>query len=210
MTDPVGTFSIPTVGLGSIDLSAFAKAIAPYLAALQTPSPTPSPTPTPTPSPTPSDGVTWMYLNGVKTLAGDFTGNGQTVDYQHATPDGPVAASTLDILVTSTVNWAIYIPYWAADYKLPNPGYKSLLLSLKPSITGDTFGIHAERAGDVDDRPHIELMQYGPAAQAGVWGSYVIPLADLGVAGDATLYKIVLQSHTASANSFELDAIGFQ
>jgi hypothetical protein len=207
MTDPVGTFSIPAVG--SIDLAALAAALKPELDKLAAPpAPTPGPTPSPTPLPSPG-GITWMYLNGWKALAGDFTGEGQTVDYEHATTVA-LHGSTRAILVTASRPYGWFIPYWQADYKLPNPGYKSLLLSLKPSLTGDTFGIHAERIGDIDDRPHIELMKYGPAAQAGVWGSYVIPLADLGVANDATLYKAVLQTHTNGPNSWELDAIGFQ
>lgn len=171
------------------------------------PAPVPTPTPTPTPTPVPT-GVTWMYLNGAKTLAGDFTGSGEATDYQHATAAG-FNGGTKDILITSSVPWGYFIPYWAQSYRLPNPGYTYLLLSLKPSVTGDTFGIHAERVGDVG-LPSIELMKYGPAAAKGVWGSYVIPLKDLGVLGDATLYKIVLGTHTATADSFELDAIGFQ
>lgn len=168
--------------------------------------PTPSPTPTPIPAPV---GVTWMYLNGVKTLAGDFTGSGETTNYQNATSAG-YNGGTKDILITSSVSWGYFIPYWRADYQLPNPGYTKLLLSLKPSITGDTFGIHAERPGDVDPGCHIELMKYGPVAVKGVWGSYGIPLTDLCVAGDKTLYKIVLATHTGAPDSWELDAIGFQ
>lgn len=171
------------------------------------PSSNPPPVPTPTPTPTPT-GVSWMYLGGVKTLAGDFTGQGEITDYQHATTSG-FNGDTRDILITSSVPWGYFIPYWAANYQLPNPGYAHLLLSLKPSITGDTFGIHAERVGDAP-LPSIELMNYGPAAVKGVWGSYVIPLKDLGVLGDATLYKVVLATHTAAADSWELDAIGFQ
>lgn len=174
------------------------------------PDPVPAPTPTPTPVPT---GVTWMYLNGVKTLAGDFTGSGETTDYQHATTAG-FNGGTKSILITSSVPWGYFIPYWAADYKLPNLGYTYLLLSLKPSITGDTFGIHAERVGDAP-LSGIELItatgnSYGPPAVAGKWGSYKVPLKDLGVLGDATLYKVVIGTHTAAADSWELDAIGFQ
>jgi hypothetical protein len=152
--------------------------------------------------------VKWMYLNGVKTLAGDFTGSGESTNYQNSTTSG-YNGGTKDILVTSSVPYGYFLPYWAADYHLPNPGYTKLLLSLKPTITGDTFGIHAERVGDLG-LPSIELMNYGPAAVAGKWGSYVIPLKDLGVAGDATLYKVVLATHTGSADSWEVDAIGFQ
>jgi hypothetical protein len=158
-------------------------------------------------------GVTWMYLNGVKTLAGDFTGSGESTNYQNSTTSG-YNGGTKDILITSSVPYGYFIPYWAANYQLPNPGYTYLLLSLKPSITGDTFGMHAERVGD-SPLPGIELItasgnSYGPAAVAGKWGSYKIPLKDLGVLGDATLYKVVIATHTGSADSWELDAIGFQ
>jgi hypothetical protein len=159
-----------------------------------------------TPLPT---GVTWMYLNGKKTLAGDFTGSGETTDYNHSTSAG-FNGGTKDILINSSVPYGYFIPYWASNYNLPNPGYKYLLLSLKPTITGDTFGIHAEKTGDVDPNCHIELMEYGPAAVKGVWGSYAIPLTDLCISGDKALYKIVLATHTGSADSWELDAIGFK
>lgn len=186
-----------TVTFSAAELQALAALVAPLIQQPATPSPTPAPA-----------GITWMYLNGVKTLAGDFTGQGETTDYEHATTSG-FNGGTKDILITSTVPWGYFIPYWASDYKLPNPGYTHLLLSLKPTITGDTFGIHAERVGDAA-LPSIDLMNYGPAAIAGKWGSYMIPLKDLGVAGDATLYKVVLATHLDSADAWELDAIGFQ
>ena len=166
------------------------------------------PPPVVTSPPPPPTGVTWMYLNGEKTLSGDFTGNGESTNYENPTTSG-FNGGTKDILITSTVPWGYFIPYWSADYKLPNPGYTNLIFSLKPTITGDTFGIHAERVGD-NPLPSIEVMNYGPPAVAGVWGSYKIPLKDLGVFGDATLYKVVLATHTASADSWELDAIGFE
>lgn len=198
------TFSAPVSisGAAVIDLAKLAAALQPYLQLVPTPVPTPPP-PVPLPG-----GVTWMYLNGVKTLAGDFTGNGETTVYEHATTAG-FNGGTKSILITSSVPWGYFIPYWAANYKLPNPGYTHLLLSLKPTITGDTFGIHAERVGDVG-LPSIELLKYGPPCAAGKWGSYVIPLADLGVLGDATLYKVVLGTHTPGPDTWELDAIGFQ
>jgi hypothetical protein len=160
-----------------------------------------------------SGGVKWMYLNGVQTLAGDFTGSGETTNYQNSTTSG-YNGGTKDILITSSVPYGYFIPYWASNYQLPNPGYTYLLLSIKPSRTGDTFGIHAERDGD-SPLPGIELItanvsSYGPVAVAGQWASYKIPLKDLGVLGDATLYKVVMATHTDAADSWELDAIGFQ
>jgi hypothetical protein len=158
-------------------------------------------------------GVTWMYLNGAKTLAGDFTGSGEATNYENSTTSG-YNGGTKDILITSSVPYGYFIPYWASNYQLPNPGYTYLLLSIKPSRTGDTFGIHAERNGD-SPLPGIELItaaaaSYGPVAVAGQWASYKIPLRDLGVLGDATLYKVVIATHTGAADSWELDAIGFQ
>jgi hypothetical protein len=160
-----------------------------------------------------SSGVKWMYLDGAKTLAGDFTGGGETTNYQNSTTSG-YNGGTMDIRITSSVPWGYFIPYWASNYQLPNLGYTYLLLSIKPSITGDTFGIHAERDGD-SPLPGIELVtatgnSYGPAAVAGQWASYKIPLKDLGVFGDPTLYKVVMATHTGTADSWEMDAIGFQ
>jgi hypothetical protein len=149
-----------------------------------------------------------MYLNGAKVLAGDFTGSGEATNYENSTTSG-YKGGTKDILITSSVPWGYFIPYWSVNYRLSNPGYKNLVLSIKPSITGDTFGMHAERVGD-SPLPSIELMKYGPPAVKGVWGSYVIPLSALGIAGDASLYKVVLATHTGSADSWEMDAIGFE
>lgn len=169
--------------------------------------PPPPPTGGGTTSPPPS-GVTWMYLNGAKTLAGDFTGQGNTTDYQHATGSG-YNGGTRDILISDPGPWGYFIPYWAANYRLPNPGYTYLIMSIKPTRTGDTFNIHAERVGD-QGLPSIDVMKYGPAAVAGKWGTYTIPLKDLGVYGDATLYKVVLQTNTNAGDSWEMDAIGFK
>lgn len=165
------------------------------------------------PPPVVPTGVTWMYLNGVKTLAGDFTQGNTSVSYQHATSAG-YNSGTKDILFSATAPMGLYLPYWAANYQLPNPGWTYLLLSLKPTVTGDTFSLHAERYGD-SALPGIELVtasanKYGPAAVGGQWGTYKVPLADLGIQGDKFLYKVVLGTHTGTPDSWEMDAIGFQ
>jgi hypothetical protein len=166
---------------------------------------------TPVTTPPPA-GVTWMYLNGVKTLAGDFTGQNTSVNYNHTVTGNQFQGHTQDIQLTTSgagVQWPYFLPYFAANYKLPNPGWTKLLLSLKPTVSGQVFGLHMERVGD-QPLPAVELMAYGPASVAGVWGSYVIPLKDLGTLGDATLYKFLLQDHSATSAGFELDAIGLQ
>lgn len=162
---------------------------------------------------TPPSGVTWGYFGGTWTWGGDFTGQGTSVDYHHATTTG-LHGHTQSILIapagSATATWPYWLPYFAADYKLPNPGYTKLLFSIRPTVTGQAFGIHMEKVGDVDPGCHIELAPYGPASVAGVWASYVIPLKDLCTLGDPTLYKFLLQDHSATSTGWEVDEAGLQ
>jgi len=193
-----------TVTFTTAELQSLAKLVAPLI---QLPSPTPVPTPTPVPA-----GVTWMYLNGVKTLAGDFSGPGTRVDYNHAVTGDQLNGGTHDIQITTSgegVKWPYFLPYFAANYKLPNPGWTKALISIKPTVTGQAFGVHMERVGD-QPLASVELLNYGPPTVAGKWSSYVIPLKDLGTLGDASLYKILIQDHSANSAGFEVDALGFQ
>jgi hypothetical protein len=182
----------------AVELQALAKLVEPLIG---------QPVTTP-----PPPGVTWMYLNGVKTLAGDFTGANTHVDYNHTVTGAQFNGHTQDIQLTTSgtgVQWPYFLPYFAADYKLPNPGYTKLLISIKPTVSGQVFGMHMERVGD-QPLASVELMSYGPASVAGVWASYAIPLKDLGTLGDATLYKLLLQDHSATSAGWEMDALGFQ
>jgi hypothetical protein len=157
---------------------------------------------------TPPGKTTWMYLNGVKTLAGDFTAQGETTNYAHATSAG-YNGGTKDILITSSVPWGYFLPYWAANYQLPNPGWTTLIFAIKPSLATSTFSMHAERVGD-NPLATIALAGYCGAFAAGKWTSCTVPLSALGVAGDKTLYKVLFQTSTAGPDSWEMDAIGFQ
>ena len=153
-----------------------------------------------------------MYLNGVKTLAGDFTGQGTQVDYNHVVTGAQLNGGTRDIKISTSgagVQWPYFLPYFSADYKLPNPGWTKLLFSIKPTVSGQAFGMHMERVGD-QPLPSVEVMNYGPPSVAGQWASYVVPLKDLGTLGDATLYKVLIQDHSATSAGWEMDAIGFQ
>jgi len=165
-------------------------------------------------TPPPPTGVTWGYTNGKLSYAGDFTLGGTSVDYHHATDSG-LNGHTQDIAFASSGNWGLFLPHFAdgnVGYRYPNPGYTKLLISVKPSVTGDTFGLYFVREGDIDTAQncHVELLKYGPPTVAGKWGSYVIPLADMCVLGDKTLYKFGLQNHAGRATAWEMDDIGFQ
>jgi hypothetical protein len=168
-------------------------------------------TPKPTSAAAPA-GITWGYNDGKWNWAGDFTQNGTKVDYHHPTDQG-FNGHKHSILFTSSGPWGLFLPYFApgsTGYRYPNRGWTNLLISLKPGTTGETFGIHMEKTGDVDPGCHLELLDYGPPTVAGQWGSYVIPLKDLCVSGDPYLYKVAIATHKDSASSWEMDAIGFQ
>ena len=199
------------LALALLPLLASAQTVTPSCSAVITckpitlvaPAPTPVPTPTPTPTPA---GVTWMYLNGVKTAAADFSGS--TTNWFNATTAGYNGGKT-DIKVAN----GCFIPVWAANYQLPNPGWTYFLIAMKPS-SSNAVGIHFEpriNGADADIYPHINLAdasaKYGPAPQAGVWASYKIPLADLGVPPGTPLYKAVMACDGAE---YEFDALGFQ
>jgi hypothetical protein len=204
------TFTIPAVSITDSVTKATLN-IPAHAATISVPTSSTSPPPPPPPPPPPT-GVTWMYLNGVKTLAGDFTGQGTQVNYSHKVTGDQLNGGTTDIQLTTSgagQQWPYFLPYFAADYRLPNPGWTNVLVSIKPTVTGQAFGVHMERVGD-SPLPPVELLNYGPPTVAGKWSSYVIPLKDLGTYGDATLYKILIQDHSATSQGFEVDALGFQ
>lgn len=161
---------------------------------------------TPVPPPPPPPGTVWMYLNGVKTAAADFSGN--STNWFNATTAGYNGGKT-DIKVSG----GCFIPVWASNYQLPNPGWHYFVISMKPT-SANAVGIHFEpriNGGDADIYPHIDLAsslaKYGPAPRAGVWASYKIPFTDLGVPPGTALYKAVLACDGAT---YEFDAMGFQ
>jgi hypothetical protein len=180
------------------------------------PSTAPAPAPAPAPTPTPTGATAWGYLNGVLYWAGDFTQGNTSVNYHHATAAG-FNSHTQDILFTATAPYGLFLPYFAANFSYPNNGFTKLLITLKPQYSGQSFAIFMMRAGDIDpgQQYHKALLSYGPATVAGKWGSYVIPLADLGTLNDSYLYKLEIQDQTSttSTNSptyWEMDSLGFQ
>lgn len=211
------TFTIPAVTItdpatkATLTIPAHSISVAAPAASTAPPPVVTPPIVTP-PVTTPPTGVTWMYLNGTKTLAGDFTGQGTQVNYNHPVTGAQLNGGTTDIQLSTSgagVRWPYFLPYFAANYRLPNPGWTNLLVSIKATATGQAFGVHMERVGD-QPLPAVELLNYGPPTVAGQWSSYVIPLKDLGTYGDATLYKVLIQDHSDNSAGFEIDALGFQ
>jgi hypothetical protein len=83
---------------------------------------------------------------------------------------------------------------------------------MKPTVANQAAQVYFVKVGDIPVGVVVNPFngKYGPAPQAGVWGTYKIPLSDLGVQG-TSVYKFAIQDQTgASRNTFYLDNIGFQ
>lgn len=158
-----------------------------------------------------------VYSNGTFNWGGDFDYGGLQSDYQDTT--GGSNGDAKDIKVTVDGAYGGWLPYsgnlvtqwnmWAGAF-----GY--LELDLKPTISGQKWGMSFVRVGDVpiyDDTgtsPGIDLADYGPAPVANTWGHYKIPLQDVltdyGPAGtgpavlENAIYKFGLQDKTGNAS----------
>lgn len=158
----------------------------------------------------PPAGVTWGYFNGQWAWAGDFTQAGTSVNYKDTT--GVPLSGQYDILFISGAPWGLWLPYFAsgsAGYLYPNPGWTSLTISIKPKAAGQSFAIYFERTGDIDPGCHLDISKYGPVPVAGKWGTYTVPLKDLCLFGDPTLYKMGLQDQSGKPASWWVDNVGF-
>lgn len=192
----------PAGATGPVGPSPDINALALQVAAILAGTPTVPPVVTP-----PSTTAFWLYNNGVKTLAGDFTQLGTSVNYYDTS--GSPTGGFADIKFSSTSPWGLFLPYFASNYALPNPGYKNFLVSLKPTKAGQTWSIAFTRSGDIPTGIMLDITKYGPIPQPGVWADYVVPLADLGVASDSTLYKVGIQDQTgATTNTWYIDKLG--
>ena len=153
-----------------------------------------------------------MYYNGVFNWGGDYS-FAAVPNYQD-TSGGPLEGP-YDIAVTVTSPWGGFLPYAGGTVPLWNfndAGYTYLTLAFKPTIANQKAQVYFVKVGDIPVGVTVNLFsgQYGPAPQPGVWGTYKIPLADLGVL-NTSVYKFAVQDQTGLSNYvFYLDNIGFE
>ena len=137
-----------------------------------------------------------VYVGGVFNWQGDFDFGG-AMDYADAT-GSPSAKYDLKWCTPAgdQGGWLPYAPQNTYDL-MP---YKYMNLDLKPTTAGKTWDISFVQIGDVIVKPSAVIdarAAYGPAPQPGVWASYKIPLAAMGVGPGAitTVYKFLLHDH---------------
>lgn len=161
--------------------------------------------PPPVVTPPPVPGVTYGYKDGAFTWGGDFTQNNTSVDYKDTAGD----PGHLDIAFTSTQAYGLYLPYFGpstANFLIPNPGYTSLTLALKPTQAGGKFTVMFVRSNDVPTNCVVNL---SPAPVVGQFTVYTLSLKALCVDTDAKLYKFVLQDQSGHSNKWYMKDLGF-
>jgi len=186
-----------TVTFTTAELQALAKLVAPLI---QLPSPTPVPTPTPAAS--------VVYQDGQMNWTGDYSYPAPplTIDYRDTT--GAPKSGTYCIKVDPHgAPYGAWQPYANAAGNWDTSPYTSLNFDLKPTDAGAAFQVQFLLAGDKPTGVSVPLSKYGPL-QAGVWTTFSIPLADLGVA-KTTIYKWACQN-IGSAKPWYINNARFQ
>ena len=154
----------------------------------------------------------WVYHHGVFNWGGDYSFAARV---NYADTAGQPAGGHYDIAVTTTAQWGGFQPF--AGGKVPQwsfnaRGFTYLVFAFKPTVDHQTAQVYFTKVGDVSTGVTVNPFsgQYGPQPQAGVWGTYRIPLAELGVQ-NTSVYKFAIQDQTGlKSNTFYLDDIGFE
>lgn len=155
-------------------------------------------------------GTFWVYRQGVFNWGGDYSFGGLTVNYK----DTQGKPGGVDIACSLHGQWGGFLPYAGGTVPLWNfdaSPYSALTFAFKPTLNGQTAQVYFVKVGDIPVGVVVDPFsgKYGPKPQAGVWATYSIPLADLGVKG-TSIYKFAIQDQTgSSSNVFYLDDIGF-
>jgi len=153
----------------------------------------------------------WVYYNGIFNWGGDYSFVA-TANYTDKT--GVPLSGSYDIAVTITSAYGGFLPYAGGAVPLWNfdsSPYSYLTFAFKPTVANQAAQVYFVKVGDIPVGVVVDPFngQYGPKPQVGVWGTYRIPLSDLGVKG-TSVYKFAIQDQTGlSHNVFYVDNIGF-
>jgi hypothetical protein len=156
-------------------------------------------------SPPPATGTSWVYYNGLFDWPGDYSFSA-TANYKD-TGGGPLSGA-YDIKITLTGAWGGWLPY-AQNWNFNSAPYTKLTFALKPTVANQTWNVYFVKVGDIPVGVSVDPTKYGPAPVVGQWGTYTIPLADLGVLG-MSIYKFAIHDETGlSSNVWYVDNVGF-
>ncbi len=156
-------------------------------------------------STTPPSGTSWVYYDGIFDWPGDYSYDA-VPDYNDT--NGDPMSGDHDIKITLTSSWGGWLPY-AQNWSFNSKGYTKLTFALKPTVENQSWEVFFVKVGDVPVGIYLNPANYGPAPVVGQWGTYSIPLADLGVLG-TTIYKFGIADQTGrSSNVWYVDNVGF-
>jgi hypothetical protein len=153
----------------------------------------------------------WVYYNGTFNWGGDYSFVA-TANYNDKS--GVPLSGSYDIAVTVTGAYGGFLPFAGGTVPLWNfdaSPYSYLIFAFKPTVANQAAQVFFVKVGDIPVGVVVDPFngQYGPKPQAGVWGTYRIPLSDLGVKG-TSVYKFAIQDQTGLGhNVFYVDNIGF-
>jgi hypothetical protein len=191
-----------TVAFTAAELQALAKELQPLLD---------TPAPVPPPVVVPPAGVFWVYYNGQFNWQGDYSFGTGSINYQDTA--GKPLSGQFDIAVPITSKWGGFQPF-APGGKFDTSPYKYLIYSLKPTVASQIFATGFAGFGDVADGNPVIVAgpagsKYGPVPEAGVWGTYKIPLVDFALSNPLILKFSIADSTGLDTNLFYVDNVGF-
>jgi hypothetical protein len=174
------------------------------------------------PASAPSNAITttggvspYVYVNGQFYWEGDYSYGGQALNYTDTT--GKPANGTYDVMWTAEPSAGGWQPY-SPGKNFDTSAYRYIYVDLKPTRSGQTFGMSFALVGDVAATgpyggavtlPSDANGTYGPVPQVGVWATYKIPLVYMNVgAGSPNLniYKFQIWSTTYYADNVYFSA----
>jgi hypothetical protein len=153
----------------------------------------------------PASGTSWVYYNGNFDWPGDYS---FVASPNYSDTTGEPLSGTEDIKVTLEGAWGGWLPF-AQNWNFNSKPYTKLTFALKPTVANQKWQVFFVKVGDVPVGISLDVANYGPAPVVGIWATYTIPLADLGVLG-TSIYKFGIQDETGlPSNSWYVDNVGF-
>jgi hypothetical protein len=149
----------------------------------------------------------WVYHKGTFYWPGDYSFAAKPF-YADGASGGVSGSKPIRVDVTSP--WGGFLPF-ARNWDFDSRPYAFLTFAFKPTVANQTAQVYFVKVGDIPVGVVVNPFngQYGPAPRVGVWGTYKIPMSDLGVLGKS-IYKFAIQDQTGLPhNVFFLDDIGF-
>jgi hypothetical protein len=152
----------------------------------------------------------WVYHDGTMKWGGDWS-FAATADYRDR--EGKPASGRYDVAVKGQWNggWQPYISVNCQNTDaacLDTRPYKYLIMSLKPTVAGQTWGVFFHAARDTDDGVLASVTDYGPMPEVGKWASYKIPLSAFKLT-NPTILKFFIQGGPGGAGLWYADDVGF-